>query len=92
MGMRFFRKWPKPDLSIEEAKGEHGDGSSFNWMDLDQADSGVFDTGKLVIDKSENENTVPHKAPDIEGDWSCSSEDDIGVDPYNTGRFDTENK
>jgi len=73
----------------QKIEGQHGDDSSLYVSWPDQTDSSIFDTGKLVIDKSENENTVPHKALDLEGDSLC---EDSGVDPYNTGRFDTENK
>ena len=75
----------------QKIKGEHGDDSSLYLSWPDQADSSIFDTGKLVIDKSEIENTVPHKALDLENDALSDSEEDIGIDPYNTGRFDTEN-
>ena len=71
----------------QKINGEHGDDSSLYLSWPDQADSSIFDTGKLVIDKSENENTVPHKTPDLKGDSLC---EDSGVDPYNTGRFDIE--
>ena len=72
-----------------EEEGEHSDDSSFSCSWADQADSSVFDTGRLNIEKSEDKNAVSHKTPDLEGDSSCSGEEDTGVDPYNTGRFDT---
>ena len=91
--MRLFRKWLKSNTSNEEAKGEHGGGSSFNWLDLDQTDSSILDTRNLKIEKSEDRNALAHNAaPDEEDDGLCSAEEDKGIDPYNTGRFDTKNK
>ena len=60
---------------------------------LDQADSGIFGTGSLDIDKSEDakseidiENTVGVSTLNLEKElWP--DDDDIGVDPYNTGRI-----
>ncbi len=75
-----------------ETEGKYSDDSSFNWFGIDQADSSIFDTGNLIIEKSEDKNAVSHKALELEGDSLCSAEEDTGVDPYNTGRFDTENK
>ncbi len=76
----------------QKTEGEHSDDSFFSWSWADQADSSVFDTGRLVTEKSEEKNAVSHKTPDLEGDSLCGAEEDIGVDPYNTGRFDTANK
>ncbi len=75
-----------------ETDGGHSDDSSFRWFGNDQADSSVFDTGSLKIEKSKDRNAVSHKTPDLEGDSSCNAEEDTGFDPYNTGRFDTKNK
>jgi len=75
--------------SEEETEGEHSDDSSFHCSWADQADSSVFDTGSLRIEKSEGKNAVSQKPPDLEGDSSCNVEEDTGFDPYNTGRFDT---
>ena len=86
MRMRFFRKWLKSDTSNEESKGEHGDDFSLYLSWPDQADSSIFDTGRLYIEKSKDKNAVPHNSPDEEDD---SLREDNGVDPYNTGRFDT---
>jgi hypothetical protein len=73
----------------QKTEGEHSDDSFFSWSWANQADTSVFDTGHLVTEKSENKNAVSHKTPDLEGDSACNAEEDIGVDPYNTGRFDT---
>ncbi len=72
-----------------ESEGEHSDDSSFSCSWADEADSSVFDTGSLKIEKSENKNPVSHKPPDLEGDSSCDAEENTGINPYNTGHFDT---
>ncbi len=79
----------RPEQKNED---EYSDDSSFSCSWVDQADSSIFDTGSLNIEKSEDKNTVSHKTLDQEGDSLCSADEDTGVDPYNTGRFDTENK
>ncbi len=72
-----------------ETDGEHSDDSSISWFGNDQADSSVFDTGRLKIEKSKDRNAVSHKMPDLEGDSLSDAEEDTGFDPYNTARFDT---
>ena len=75
-----------------EIEDEHSNDSSFSCSWADQADSSIFNTGSLKIEKSEDKKAVSQKPPDLEGDSSCNAEEDTGFDPYNTGRFDTENK
>ncbi len=45
--------------SEEESEGEHSEESSLSWLGIDQADSSIFDTGKLVTEKSEDKDAVP---------------------------------
>ncbi len=78
--------------SDEETEGKHRDDSSFNGSGIDQADSSIFDTGRLKIEKSADRNAVSHKTSDRGGASSCDADEDTGFDPYNTGRFDTKNK
>ena len=89
-----FLNWLKSASQQQSAgnktEGEHNDNSSFSWAEIDQADSSIFDTGKLVAEKSKNKNPVSHNTPDLEGD-SVSGEK-TGFDPYNSGRFDTNSK
>ncbi len=75
--------------SEKQTEGEHGDDSSVSWLGIDQADSSIFDTGQLVTEKSEGKDAVPHSTLRLEDDPPPGAEEDIGVDPYNTGRFDT---
>ena len=79
----------RPKQKIED---QHGDDSSLYLSWPDQSDSSIFDTGRLNIQKSEAKNAVSHGTLDLENDALSDAEEDIGVDPYNTGRFDTENK
>ncbi len=72
--------------------------SSFTGSVLDQADSSIFGTGRLDTEKSEdaksesdNENAVGVSTLKLEEElWP--DDEHIGVDPYNTGRFDNENE
>ncbi len=81
----------KTDQTIEDGNSAE---SSFTGSVLDQADSSIFDTGSLDIEKSEdaksesdNENTVGVSTLNLEKElWP---DDETGVDPYNTGSFDT---
>jgi len=75
-----------------ETEDNYSDDSSFSWAWTDQADSSIFDTGNLIIEKSENKDAVPQKTLTLEGDLLCDAEESMGIDPYNTGRFDIENK
>ncbi len=72
-----------------ESEGEQNDDSSFSWPWADQADSSVFDTGSLKIEKSKDRNAVSHKTPDLEGGSLSNAQEDTSFDPYNTARFDT---
>jgi hypothetical protein len=76
----------RPDQTTD---GEHSDDSSLSCSWADQADSSIFDTGQLVTEKSEGKDAVPHSTLRLEDGPPPGAEEDIGVDPYNTGRFDT---
>ena len=43
----------------------------------------------MKIEKSEDKNAVSHSTLRLEDDPLFSAEEDIGVDPYNTGRLHT---
>ena len=85
----------RPDQTMED---ENSAESSFTGSVLDQADSSIFGTGRLDIEKSEdaksesdNENTVGVSTLNLEKElWP--DDEEIGVDPYNTSRFDNENE
>ncbi len=72
-----------------ETEGEYRDDSSFRWFGFDQADSSIFDSDPLTTEELEDKDAVSHKTLDLEGDSLCDAEENTGVDPYNTGRFDT---
>ncbi len=94
--MKRFIDWLKSASQQQSAanktEDEHSDDSSFSWTEIDRADSSIFDTGSLNIEKSEDRNAVSQKMLNSEGSSSRSAEEGIGVDPYNTGSFDTKNK
>jgi hypothetical protein len=86
--MKRFMDW----LKSGKTEGEHSDVSPSSPIDIDQADSSIFDTGSLNIEKSEDRNAVSQKMLSPQGGSSRSAEEGIGVDPYNTGSFDAKNK
>ncbi len=83
-----------PDQITED---ENSAESSFTGFGADQADSSIFGTGSSIIEKSEDaeseiddEHTGHIATLNLEKElWP---DDEAGVDPYNTGGFDTENK
>ena len=85
----------RPDQITEDDNSAE---SSSTRSVLDQADSGIFGTGSLDTENSEDaksesdsENTVGVSTLNLEKElWP--DDEDIGVDPYNTGRFDSENE
>ncbi len=92
--MKRFIDWLKPNSqrksAADKSKGEGDTDKPFGWFGDDQADSSIFDTGSLNINKSET------KASDKEVDSGHTSlrdaENDDGFDPYNSGRFNTNTK
>jgi len=89
-----FLNWLKSASQQQSAgnktEDEHGDDSSFSWTDIDQADSSIFDTGSLVIEKPDIGRPAKNQTPDAT--TSARALSDNGVDPYNTGSFDAKNK
>ncbi len=69
-----------------KTKGEYSDDSSFSWFGIDQADRSIFDSHKLATEEPEDKDA--HTTPNQVSDSLSDAEEDIGVDPYNTGRFD----
>ncbi len=102
--MKRFLGWLKPDSQQQSANdiaqrapvsvklGTEGDDPSFSLSWTAEADSSIFDTGSLRIEKSADRNAVSHRTLGLEGDSFCSAEVDTGFDPYDTGRLDTGNK
>ncbi len=82
----------RPDQRTED---ENSTESSFTRFVLDQADSSIFGTGRLDIEKSEDaESEIDDEHTDHIATLKLEEElwpdDEAGVDPYNTGSFDTE--
>ena len=92
--MKRFIDWLKSasqqQSAANKSEDEHSDDSSFSWTEIDQADSSIFDTGSLVIEKSDGGRSAKDQTPDTTS--STPGLSDKGFDPYNSGRFDTENK
>ena len=72
-----------------ETEGEDRDDFSFSWFGIDQADSSIFDSDSLITEEPEDKDAVSHTTPNLVSDSLCDTEENIGVDPYNTGRIDT---
>ena len=85
----------RPDQITED---ENSAESSSTGSVLDQVDSSIFDTGALNIEKSESaeseiddEDTARTSTLKLEHElWP--DDEDIGVDPYNSGRIDNKNE
>ncbi len=100
--MKRIRKWPRRDTPQQSVTGEsdqcgvrpdqksedeYSDNSSVDWEASDQIeDSGP---GKDTQDQCDFEDTAPYVTLQLEDGPLSDAEEDIGVDPYNTGRFDT---
>ena len=103
--MKRIRKWLGPDSPQQSVTGEadqhvkarpeqktedeYSDDSSIGWEALDR----IEDTGpgKDTQDQCDFEDTAPYVTLELEDGPLSDAEEDIGVDPYNTCRFDTEN-
>ena len=80
-------------VRLEQKKeDEYSDVSSYNWEAAGRNESSGSSKDKPKPDQCDHEDTVPHITLKLEDGPSSGTEEDIGVDPYNTGRFDTENK
>ena len=88
--LNWLKSASKQQSAGNKTEGEHGDDSSFSWAEIDQADSSIFDTGSLVIEKPVGGRSAQDQTP--EASSSTPGLSDKGVDPYNSGSFDTKNK
>ncbi len=79
----------KPEQKTED---EYSDVSSYNWEAIDRNESS--DSGKDTPKPEQIDSmvTAPLTTLKLEDDPMSVTEEDTGVDPYNTGRFDTKNK
>ncbi len=74
--------------SEQETEDEYSDSSSFNWEETDQRGSSGPGENSLKQDQCDFEDTAPQTILELEDE--PLPEENIGVDPYNKGRFDTE--
>ncbi len=92
--MKLFDKWlrptPQQDSVAEDTQHEYSDEASFCWLGKDPVDSSIFDTATRSTEKPAVSNRIPRQACTSEGDSQGSTEVDTGYDPYNTGRFETD--
>ena len=74
--------------SEQKKEEDYSDNSSFDWEAPDRIeDSGP---GKDTQDQCDFEDTATYATLDLEDGPLSDAEEDIGVDPYNTSRIDTE--
>jgi len=67
----------------------YDDESSFSWHGNDQDYSGIPDSLRGTDDEKSGTDTVTVRTLAIDEDSTYIVEEgDVGVDPYNTGRFD----
>jgi hypothetical protein len=79
----------KPEQKTED---EYNDNSSFHWEAADRNESSDSNKDTPKPDPSDNEDAAPLATLELEDGPLSIAEEDIGVDPYNTGSFDTEKK
>jgi hypothetical protein len=82
----------RPDQATED---ENSAESSLTGSVLDQADSSIFDSGSSIIEKSKDAKSEiddEHKVhiETLALEEELLPDDEAGVDPYNTGSFDSE--
>ena len=76
----------------QKKEDEYSDVSSYNWEAAGRIESSGSRQDPPKPDQCDHEDTVPQTTLNLEDGPSSGTEEDVGVDPYNTGRFDTENK
>ena len=76
----------------QKKDGEYSDDSSYNWDSANRNESSRPGEDTPIQDECDHEDTVPQTILKLDDGSSRSAEEDTGVDPYNTGRFDTESK
>jgi hypothetical protein len=73
----------------QKMKDEYTDESSLNWEVIDMIERSDPETTNRLQDECDYEVTNPHSTLRLDDDSLFGVGEDIGVDPYNTGRFDT---
>ncbi len=76
----------------QKTENEYSVDSSFDWEAPDRIENNDPGTNTLVQDQCDYEVTVPHSTFKLVDDPLSRAEEDIGVDPYNSSRFETENR
>ena len=76
----------------QKTDGDYSADSSFSWEVTDRNE--IVDPGKNIPiqDQCDCEDNVRHTTRELADDPLSGTEGDIGVDPYNTARFDTARK
>ena len=79
-------------VSPEQKKEDkYSDDSSYNWEAAGQNENSDSSKDTPKPEQIDSAVTAPLTTLKLEDDSSSGIEEDFGVDPYNTGRFDNEN-
>lgn len=73
-------------------ENDYIDETSFNWPATNRLEHSGSGNNILIQDQCDHEDTVPLITLTPGDDSLPVAEEDIGVDPYNTGRFGTASK
>ena len=76
----------------QKKEDEYSDDSSYNWEVAGQNERSASSKDTSKPEQINNAITVSQTILKLEDGPSSGTEEDVGADPYNTGRFDTENK
>ena len=75
--------------AMQDTDERYDDESTFNWRGNDQDYSGIPDSLRGTDDEKSSTDTVTVRTLALDEDSTYTvEEENVGVDPYNTGRFD----
>jgi hypothetical protein len=76
-----------PGNQEQESDDPYGDEKSFNWLGKDLDDGRVTASPSGTAEELSSSDTLPVRTLTIDEDSTYIVEESVGVDPYNTGRF-----
>ena len=76
----------------QKKEAEYSNDSSYSWEVADRNDNSGFSNDTSKPDQSDYEDTVPQTTLELEGDPLSDVEEDVGVDPYDTGRLESQER
>jgi hypothetical protein len=76
-----------PGNQEQESGDPYGDELSFNWFGEEPDDGRVTASPSGTAEELSSGDTLPVRTLTIDEDSTYTVEESVGVDPYNTGRF-----